>query len=50
MPCSCPETASSHAGGAGYRPAADHVTQAHQGADLDFLIGSSGDEVGRESH
>ncbi|MEU0570516.1 IlvD/Edd family dehydratase [Nonomuraea sp. NPDC005983] len=28
----------------------DHVTQAHQGADLDFLIGSSGDEVGRESH
>ncbi|MEV4393139.1 IlvD/Edd family dehydratase [Nonomuraea sp. NPDC049607] len=28
----------------------DHVTQAHQGADLDFLTGSSGDAVGRESH
>ncbi|MGN9841987.1 IlvD/Edd family dehydratase [Nonomuraea sp. H19] len=29
---------------------ADHVTQADSGADLDFLIGSSGDAVGRESH
>ncbi|TMR23830.1 dihydroxy-acid dehydratase [Nonomuraea turkmeniaca] len=28
----------------------DHVTQADRGADLDFLIGSSGDAVGRESH
>ncbi|WP_336205377.1 IlvD/Edd family dehydratase [Nonomuraea sp. LPB2021202275-12-8] len=28
----------------------DHVTQAHRGADLDFLTGSSGDAVGRESH
>lgn len=28
----------------------DHVQQAHLGADLDFLIGSSGDRVGRESH
>ncbi|MBB6352209.1 dihydroxy-acid dehydratase [Nonomuraea muscovyensis] len=28
----------------------DHVTQAHQGADLDFLLGSSGDTVGRDSH
>ncbi|WP_103959848.1 IlvD/Edd family dehydratase [Nonomuraea solani] len=28
----------------------DHVTQADRGADLDFLIGSSGDHVGRESH
>jgi dihydroxy-acid dehydratase len=28
----------------------DHVTQADQGADLDFLIGSSGHEVSRESH
>jgi dihydroxy-acid dehydratase len=28
----------------------DHVQQAHLGADLDFLIGSSGSEVGRESH
>ncbi|MCX4459662.1 dihydroxy-acid dehydratase [Streptomyces sp. NBC_01340] len=28
----------------------DHVTQADQGADLDFLIGSSGYEVSRESH
>ncbi|MBN6055603.1 dihydroxy-acid dehydratase [Nonomuraea sp. RK-328] len=28
----------------------DHVTQADRGADLDFLIGSSGDAVGRDSH
>ncbi|TDD40895.1 dihydroxy-acid dehydratase [Nonomuraea terrae] len=28
----------------------EHVTQADRGADLDFLIGSSGDRVGRESH
>jgi dihydroxyacid dehydratase/phosphogluconate dehydratase len=28
----------------------DHVTQADTGADLDFLIGSSGSPVGRESH
>jgi dihydroxy-acid dehydratase len=28
----------------------DHVQQAHLGADLDFLIGSSGSDVGRESH
>jgi len=28
----------------------DHVTQADQGADLDFLVGSSGSEVSRESH
>ncbi|MFI7127236.1 IlvD/Edd family dehydratase [Nonomuraea sp. NPDC050153] len=28
----------------------EHVTQADRGADLDFLIGSSGDVVGRESH
>jgi dihydroxy-acid dehydratase len=28
----------------------EHVTQADQGADLDFLIGSSGDRVDRESH
>jgi L-arabonate dehydrase len=28
----------------------DHVTQADTGADLDFLIGSSGSEVTRESH
>ncbi|MFI7701214.1 IlvD/Edd family dehydratase [Nonomuraea sp. NPDC049480] len=28
----------------------DHVTQADRGADLDFLAGSSGDHVGRESH
>jgi dihydroxy-acid dehydratase len=27
-----------------------HVMQAHLGADLDFLVGSSGDEVTRESH
>ncbi|NUW34297.1 dihydroxy-acid dehydratase [Nonomuraea sp. SMC257] len=28
----------------------DHVTQADRGADLDFLIGSGGDAVGRDSH
>ena len=28
----------------------DHVTQASAGADLDFLVGSSGDRVSRESH
>jgi dihydroxy-acid dehydratase len=28
----------------------DHVLQADRGADLDFLVGSSGDRVSRESH
>jgi dihydroxy-acid dehydratase len=28
----------------------DHVMQADRGADLDFLVGASGDEVSRESH
>jgi dihydroxy-acid dehydratase len=28
----------------------DHVNQADTGADLDFLVGSSGSEVARESH
>ena len=28
----------------------EHVMQADTGADLDFLVGSSGDRVGRESH
>jgi len=28
----------------------DHVMQAHQGADLDFLVGKSGSKVARESH
>jgi dihydroxy-acid dehydratase len=28
----------------------DHVMQADRGADLDFLVGSSGDRVSRESH
>ncbi|WP_307789024.1 IlvD/Edd family dehydratase [Glycomyces salinus] len=28
----------------------DHVNQADRGADLDFLVGSSGSEVSRESH
>jgi dihydroxy-acid dehydratase len=28
----------------------DHVLQAHQGADLDFLVGKSGAAVARESH
>jgi L-arabonate dehydrase len=29
---------------------AEHVLQADRGADLDFLVGSSGDAVGRHSH
>ncbi len=28
----------------------DHVMQAHTGADLDFLVGASGNDVTRESH
>ena len=28
----------------------DHVTQADQGADLDFLVGKRGSEVKRHSH
>ena len=28
----------------------DHVLQADRGADLDFLVGSSGSEIHRESH
>jgi L-arabonate dehydrase len=28
----------------------DHVQQAHLGADLDILVGGSGDAVGRDSH
>jgi dihydroxy-acid dehydratase len=28
----------------------DHVTQADVGADLDFLVGSSGSGVSRDSH
>jgi len=28
----------------------DHVLQAHQGADLDFLVGKSGAPIARESH
>ena len=28
----------------------DHVTQANTGVDLDFLVGSSGSTVARESH
>jgi dihydroxy-acid dehydratase len=28
----------------------DHVLQADKGADLDFLVGGSGDEVTRDSH
>ncbi len=28
----------------------DHVQQAHQGADLDFLVGGSGADVARDSH
>jgi len=33
-----------------YRLYVDHVQQAHLGADLDFLVGSSGAAVPRESH
>ena len=29
---------------------AEHVLQADKGADLDFLVGGSGDHVGRDSH
>ena len=29
---------------------AEHVQQAHLGADLDFLVGNSGSEVPRDSH
>jgi dihydroxy-acid dehydratase len=28
----------------------EHVQQAHQGADLDFLVGGSGSRVARDSH
>jgi dihydroxyacid dehydratase/phosphogluconate dehydratase len=28
----------------------EHVLQADRGADLDFLVGASGDKVSRESH
>ena len=28
----------------------DHVLQAHQGADLDFLVGKSGAFVPRDNH
>jgi dihydroxy-acid dehydratase len=28
----------------------DHVQQADTGADLDFLVGSSGSNVSRDSH
>jgi dihydroxy-acid dehydratase len=28
----------------------DHVTQANQGCDLDFLVGRTGSAVGRQSH
>jgi dihydroxy-acid dehydratase len=28
----------------------DHVQQAHLGADMDFLVGGSGDDVDRDSH
>ena len=33
-----------------YKLYVDHVLQADQGADLDFLVGSSGSVVSRESH
>ncbi|MEP7355139.1 MAG: dihydroxy-acid dehydratase, partial [Acidobacteriota bacterium] len=37
--------------GSGYqRMYIDHVLQADQGADLDFLVGCRGAEIPRESH
>jgi dehydratase ilvD1 len=33
-----------------YRLYIEHVTQADRGCDLDFLVGSSGSTVERESH
>ena len=33
-----------------YKLYTDHVQQAHLGADLDFLVGSSGTDVPRDSH
>jgi dehydratase ilvD1 len=33
-----------------YRLYVEHVTQADQGCDLDFLVGASGSVVERESH
>ena len=33
-----------------YRLYVEHVQQAHLGADLDFLVGSSGAAVPRDSH
>jgi dihydroxy-acid dehydratase len=33
-----------------YKLYVDHVLQADQGADFDFLVGRSGTEVTRESH
>jgi L-arabonate dehydrase len=39
-----------HAGRGWVRLYTDHVLQADRGADLDFLVGSSGDAVGRHSH
>ena len=33
-----------------YKLYVEHVQQANRGADLDFLVGGSGDRVSRESH
>ena len=33
-----------------YKLYVDHVLQADQGADLDFLVGASGAPVPRDSH
>jgi dihydroxy-acid dehydratase len=33
-----------------YRLYVEHVQQAHQGADLDILVGGSGADVPRDSH
>lgn len=44
-----PETAPKYTRGY-YKLYINHVLQADEGADLDFLVGSSGSEVTRESH
>src|SRR6202034_3860533 len=36
--------------GGGPRLYSEHVQQADTGCDLDFLVGGSGSEVGRDSH
>ena len=57
-PRSCSAAQPSKAAGAAYSSPlrgwqqlyVDHVMQADRGVDLDFLVGSSGDTVTRDSH